>query len=440
MDRVIDYLNIYLGDNDTVILGLSGGPDSMCLLDLLTKVKHHINIIICHVNHGIRPNNKKEEDFVSKYVSDLGLTYYVMHIDSYKNNSFSEEEAREKRYAFFRKIYNKTSAKCLMTAHHGDDLVESIIMRILRGSTLEGYAGIKKLSNWDGMEIVRPLIEVSKKNIYDYLESNNVPYQEDETNGLNSHLRNRIRHNILPLIQSEEKSYISKFLKYQTELLNGEKLIVLYIEKKYEEIVLDNIVNKKKYNNLTLEEQIKLLRMYFKRNYGDKLSLVQDKHIRLVNKFIKGNSSKLDLPGGYVLYNNSLKFYITLNKVIDKYCIKLGDRTILNNGYEIIRVNEANDNSNYEIRLNSKSLQLPLYVKAREPGMKMEVKNLNGSKKVKDILIDKKILGVQKDKVPVVVDSRGEVIWLPGVIKSKYDTHKDGNYDIIFRYVKGIDK
>ena len=440
MQEILNYLNMYLKDSDTVLLGLSGGPDSMCLLDLLTKVKASINIVVCHVNHGVRENNKTDEEFVSDYVKKLGLTYFVMHIDSYKNGIFTEEEARKKRYEFFRSVYNKVNANCLMTAHHGDDLVESVIMRLLRGSTIDGYAGIQRERNWDGMEIVRPLLTVSKDMIHDYLVANNIPFVLDETNDLDDHLRNRIRHNILPELKKEENNYISKFLKYQNELLENSELVNNYIDKLYNKVLNKESVLKKEFNKLSNLEKKYLLRKYFKNVYGEKLELIQDKHLELVIDFVSGNSSKMSLPGGYNLYNNSDRFMISKLINNEEYCIELKERCILNNGYEIRKIDSYEGSSNYEIHLNSKNIKLPLFVRTRCNGMKMQVKNLKGSKKVNDILIDKKILGCEKDVIPIVVDSDGIVLWIPGIIKSKYDVEKNGNYDIIFKYVKGMDE
>ena len=290
------------------------------------------------------------------------------------------------------------------------------------------------------MEIVRPLLTVSKEAIHNYLVKNDVPFVLDETNDLDNHLRNRIRHNILPELKKEEKNYITKFLKYQNELLENSELVNNYIDKLYKKVLNKESVLKKEFNKLSNLEKKYLLRKYFKNVYGEKLELIQDKHLELVIDFVSGNSSKMSLPGGYNLYNNSDRFMISKLINNEEYCIELKERCILNNGYEIAKINNYEGSSNYEIHLNSKDIKLPLYVRTRCNGMKMQVKNLNGSKKVNDILIDKKILECEKDNIPIVVDSNDVVLWIPGVIKSKYDVEKNGNYDIIFKYVKGMDE
>ena len=161
------YLINLLNKNDTVVIALSGGVDSMVLLDLLIKLKEQLNLkIICaHVNHGLRKESNDEKEFVQEYVLNHNLEFEYYKIENYENNKFTEGEARRKRYAFFHKVMLKYHAKYLFTAHHGNDLEETILMRITRGSNLKGYAGIPIISKNQYYQIVRPLLYVNKKEI-----------------------------------------------------------------------------------------------------------------------------------------------------------------------------------------------------------------------------------------------------------------------------------
>ena len=127
--------------NDTVVAGISAGPDSMCLLHLLQTRTN--NIVVCHINHNVRKQSKKEEEYLREYCKNNNLIFESMTIDNYKENNF-ENEARKKRYAFYEKVLNKYHSKYLFLAHHGDDLIETVLMKIIRGSNIEGYSGIKK--------------------------------------------------------------------------------------------------------------------------------------------------------------------------------------------------------------------------------------------------------------------------------------------------------
>ena len=154
-------LNKYnINNNDTIIVGCSAGPDSMALLHYL-KNNTKNNIICCHINHNVREESKIEENFLSNYCKNNNIIFEIMTIDNYTKNNF-ENEAREKRYNFYQEILNKYNSKHLFLAHHGDDQIETILMKITRGSDLEGYAGIKEISKQNNFYIIRPLQNYTK--------------------------------------------------------------------------------------------------------------------------------------------------------------------------------------------------------------------------------------------------------------------------------------
>ena len=148
MKKVIDFLKNNLNNKDAVVVACSGGPDSMCLLDLVTKLKDELNlkIIVAHVNHKLRIESEEEAQMVEKYAKNNGLIFELLEINEYLEKTFTEEDARRRRYEFFYELLKKYNAKKLLTAHHGDDLIETILMRLTRGSNLSGYIGIKEIS------------------------------------------------------------------------------------------------------------------------------------------------------------------------------------------------------------------------------------------------------------------------------------------------------
>ena len=184
MKEPILFLNRILKNADVIVLGISGGPDSMCLLDVLMslKEKYNLKLICAHVNHGLRKESEEEKEFIKNYCEKYNIIFEYMKIEGYKKNKFSEEEGRKKRYDFFNKLLKKYQANYLMTAHHGDDLVESVLMRIVRGSTLNGFIGIPKVIKNTNYQIVRPLLYVDKKDVYKYLKSKNIDYVVDKSN------------------------------------------------------------------------------------------------------------------------------------------------------------------------------------------------------------------------------------------------------------------
>ena len=172
--QVNSFIKENIKKNDVVLIAVSGGPDSMCLLDLMLKYreKTNIKIIVSHVHHNVRKESDDELIFVKDYCEANDVIFESMKITDYSGSNF-ESEARDKRYDFFDKLALKYGAKYVLTAHHGDDLMETILMRLVRGSNLKGYSGFDDKIIYDNYTILRPLISVTKKDILKYNEENN---------------------------------------------------------------------------------------------------------------------------------------------------------------------------------------------------------------------------------------------------------------------------
>ena len=201
--------------NDRIVVGCSAGPDSMALVDSLLKVrdKYNLVLIIAHINHNLRKQSVNEESFLREYCNNNNLIFEGMLIENYGDDNF-HNEARNIRYNFFHSIIKKYDAQYLMTAHHGDDLTETILMRIVRGSNLNGYSGFHKYVHMDSYTIVRPFINYTKKEIEDYDKQNNVLYYIDDSNYKDKYTRNRYRKYVLPFMKEEDKNVHLKFLKF----------------------------------------------------------------------------------------------------------------------------------------------------------------------------------------------------------------------------------
>jgi tRNA(Ile)-lysidine synthase len=183
--------------------------------------------------------------------------------------------------------------------------------------------------------------------------------------------------------------------------------------------------------------QERIINFVMEKTYFDDLMLITDVHTALIINLIK--SSK---PNIYIYLPNNIKVIKAYNDVTfikeednhQDYKIKLTSNVNLSNGKNIEIIEDNDEKSNYICRLNSKELSMPLYVRNKQDGDKMEVKGLGGQKKVKDIFINEKISMSDRDKWPILVDNNGKILWLPGLKKSKYDKSKKESYDIIIRY------
>ena len=425
-------------NKDIIVVGCSTGPDSMALVDMLLKIrdKYDLSLIVAHINHNVRKESKEEEKFLNKYCNLNNITFESMIIEDYGDDNF-HNEARTIRYAFFENIVHKYNANYLMTAHHGDDLVETILMRIVRGSNISGYSGFKKIVKMDDYTIVRPLINYTKKELEDYDKLNKVKYYVDSSNMKDKYTRNRYRKYILPFLKEEDKDVHLKFIKFSNLLSDANKFIDKERDKAIKRVMEEDkiIIDKFLLEDNYLQREI----LYYLLNsfYQDDLILINDKHIDLILKLINSKKANnvIDLPNEVIArkdYN-----YFSLEKEINdisSYEIEFDKYVELPNKHHIEKIKSTIDNSNNICRLNSKELSLPLIVRTRKVGDKIRVKGLNGSKKVKDIFIDKKIPLNDRDLWPIVVDSTGRIVWIPGVKKSIFDKKKSESYDIILKY------
>lgn len=440
MDKVIDFLvnEVKLKDGDTIVLGNSGGPDSMCLLTILLRLreKYHLNIVSAHVNHNVRSESAAEKEFLMNYCKDNNVGFEAMTIERYGDDNF-HNQARKIRYNFFNDVVKKYDANYLMTAHHGDDLVETILMRMVRGSTLKGYSGFEKILDNGTFKTVRPLVFITKDEALKFDEENNIPYVIDKSNFKGKYTRNRYRMNILPFLKEEDPRVHEKFLKFSETLNEYDSFINNEIKRTIGRVYKNNKIDVSKYRELDPLIQKKIIYVILEEIYKEDLMVINDRHVKLIMDLLnsKRANSKICLPHNVqviksydeVLFTKEVKETISYEMELIKYAI-------LPNGHKIEVVDDEESNNNDVCRIDSSEVSFPLYVRTRKLGDKMFLKKIDGYKKVKDIFIDCKIPTKDRDKWPIVVDSKDKIIWIPGVKKSKFTKLKNERYDIILKY------
>ena len=233
---------------DILVLGVSGGPDSITMLDILLKIKQakqiSFDFVVAHVNHMIREEAKEDEEYVKNYCIKNDIQFYTKSIDVQKianTNKISTEEAgRDVRYAFFNEVLEKMHGTKIAIAHNKNDKVETIIMNALRGCGLPGLKGIEPVRE----QYIRPLIECERKEIEDYCEENHIEPRMDKTNFENIYTRNKIRNIVIPYIQQEFNPNIIETMDRLSNLVTEqESYIQKQVEKVYEDIVLEEKIN-----------------------------------------------------------------------------------------------------------------------------------------------------------------------------------------------------
>ena len=418
-----------------VVVGVSAGPDSMCLLNLLEKKTN--KIIVCHINHNIREQSIIEEEYLKTYCQEHNLIFESMTIKEYKENNF-ENEARKIRYKYYEEILNKYNSNKLFLAHHGDDLIETILMKIERVSNIEGYAGIKRISKLKNYDIIRPLLPYTKEDIITYNKSHNITYYIDSSNTNIDYTRNWYRHKVLPILKEKDKNIHLKFLKYSETLQEYNEYIDREINKKLSTIYQNNIINIDVLNKEDYFLKKNILYYIMNDVYNNESNIITEKHIQNILTMINSNKPNLsiNMPQNKILVKEYNKLYIKKNiKEEKKYKIIFEDTTKIDS-LEIKKVSEEESDGNNICRLNSKNIKLPLYIRNRKDGDYIILKNSNYRKKVKEIFIENKLPISKRNNYPLLVDSDDKVLWIPNMKKSNLCYKKDENYDIIIKCIE----
>lgn len=406
----------------------------MALLHYLIN-NYKDKIIVAHINHNVRKQSNTEELFLSNYCKDNNITFECMKITEYKENNF-ENEARKKRYKFYKEILTKYNSSYLFLAHHADDLMETIIMKIIRGSNINGYAGIKKISYQDNYYIVRPFLDYTKQDILEYIKKYNITYYDDYTNNDITYTRNRIRHNIIPLLKKEDINIHKKFIKYSNTLNEYNDYINYEIENIIKDIYINNTLYLDKFNIMHPFIKKNILYHILNNIYNNKENIVKDIHIKNILNLINNPKPNITINMPNNIYvTKEYNILIFSNKYnIENYNIKFDKKASINN-FTIEQIENTSLNGNDICRLNSNEIRLPLYIRNKKDGDYIELLGLNKKKKIKEIFIECKIPIRQRNNYPVLVDSKNNILWLPNLKKSKFNKKINEKYDIILKYI-----
>ena len=208
-------------NGDSIVIGVSGGPDSICLLHVLNNLKKEMNfsIYVAHINHMIRKEADEETEYVKDFCKKIGVECFIKKMDvvsiAKEAKQGTEETGRKIRYEFFEEICKKTNSNKIATAHNNNDKVETIIMNVLRGSGSNGLKGIEPIR--DG-KFIRPLIEIEREEIENYCLKNNLNPRIDKSNNENIYTRNKIRNAVIPYIKKEFNPNIIKTINRLSEV------------------------------------------------------------------------------------------------------------------------------------------------------------------------------------------------------------------------------
>lgn len=414
---------------DTVLIGLSGGPDSVFLFHNLRELKEILsfNLYASHINHMYRGNDaQNDEDFVRELCSKYGIKLFVKrkHAGEYARElKVTEEEAgRMIRYSFFSENLNELGEGKLVVAHNLNDQAETVLQRILRGSGIDGLSAMSlKRGN-----LIRPMLNVPKSEVLNYLHENNYEYCIDETNLHDIYGRNKIRLNLIPYLEKNFNPNIQNLLYRMSETMERDKKIIeKYIELKFNDSLLEKsnkriVFDIKKLRVMDYGESGRIVRRAIQELKGNTVN-VEMKHIDYAIDFIKtGNTGKkINLSEGFTIeisYDNfiinknvvnipNFQYNIVLNNPL--YISEVG-KTILLTVMDVSEFDRGDKNS---MSLDYDLVKGKLVLRNRRPGDSMIPCGMTGSKKIKDILIDLKIPTEERDSKLIIADD-DNILWL----------------------------
>lgn len=448
IERVLDTIKEYnmISQNDKIIVAVSGGPDSICLLHILYKLKEIFNITLyaAHLNHCLRGDEAdKDEEYVKEFCNKLGIECFTKKIDinklSKERGISSESAGREARYEFFDELLKKLEAQKIALAHNANDQAETVLMRIMRGTGMEGLVGIKPVRS---NIFIRPLINIKRENIEKYCKENNLNPRIDKTNLESIYTRNKIRLELIPYLQKNfnkdiinvlnrladtiiiDNDYLDKISKekYNTYCENKAGKVIIYKGAFSEEKAILNRIIRKAINNL-------------KGNLYD----IEKIHIKNLIELQKCNTGKkINLPNGIIAFNNYGDIDLTLGEKFrnkpdnDEYILYIDRENIIESFNLKVSLRLINKDEKINFKENSfvkyfdfDSAPKNIYLRTRRNGDKFTPLGMKGSKKLKDLFIDLKVPKGERDTIPIIVFD-DEIVWIVGYrISEKYKINKN---------------
>ena len=433
-------INTLWNKEDKIAIALSGGVDSIVLFHLLvTEYKDsYKELVVFHINHGLREESYEEAGFVEKFVKDFDVKFYKeeLNMSDLERASHTSEEmlARELRYQAFNKMAKLEGVTKLLTAHHKNDQVENILMRLLTGRSIDHSLAICEEIEMAGLNIYRPLLNSLKAELEEYAKEKNLHYYVDATNFDTDYTRNNIRHNIVPLlndINSGSFDNLINFANYYQNINNNLKKAILSNKDNYIFSRDKDKISLVKDKFLELNEE----EMYFllKDLITDELGVfdIKQKAIFDVVSSLKKNSGNksYDLKNNLKIISQYETLYI---HKIEKKCYNdkieiIIDKICGNSVYEFYQNKFiiSTDAKDSEIGFNKS--ELPLLITTKKEGDRVRRGEIN--KKLSRIFIDEKIPKELRDTLPVIRNNKGEVLGVLG-IGTKVNKNKIYDYYI----------
>jgi len=438
--------NSMIEKGDRIVLGVSGGADSVCLLYMLSEIcsKQQIPLIVVHINHGIRGEEaKQDERFVAELCRKLKLEYYIFSanvVQIAKTENLSEEEAgRKVRYDAFFQVCKDYKCNKIAIAHNKNDVAETVLFHLFRGTGIRGLSGIQPISTRKlesgEISIIRPLLCLERKEIEEYLKERNISYQIDITNLTDAYSRNKIRNQILSYATKEiNQNAIAHITQMASQLKEIENFINQQVNERYPLIIDDAgdgkiAIDINAFNNEDIVIQKGIIRKIIEKLAGG-LKDLESVHVEQVLSLgSKQVGKQMDLPYGIVAVREYERILFFQRQV----CVKVAEKSeikpmviekpgkyYLPTLHKFLEVSIINHEKTEPIPKSScmkwfdyDKIENALVVRNRKEGDYIQIHANGGRKKLKDYFIDQKIPRMERDKQLLVADG-SHIMWILG--------------------------
>ncbi|MFW6030713.1 MAG: tRNA lysidine(34) synthetase TilS [Halanaerobiales bacterium] len=420
---------------EAIVLGVSGGPDSMVMLDLFSQIKDEfkLELLIFHLNHMFREEAKKEAIYVKNIADKYGFNSIIEEFDVpyyIKKMGFSPEEgARKARFNIIRDICQKLSIKKVALAHNKDDQVETVFLNLIRGTALKGLTGINaRVDNGDYV-LIHPLLFLSRREIEDYCQKHKLKPVRDPSNQETDYTRNKLRNHLLPYIEKEINPAVKDVVyRMSSNLKEEEEFLQNLAAKKFNEILLKNnkkelVLSLEQLQNENLVIRKRICKKALESLQGHVVDLYST-HYQIMEEFIANadTGKSIDLKDDIRLKTSYQDLIFENGKQISnkEFYIPLSIPGELKTDDFIVSTEIIDKSADWRKFARQDSLclcdyqkiELPLAVRNRRDGDYFFPFNMNGSKKIKDFFIDEKVPLDKRDKIPLIVDAKDRIVWV----------------------------
>jgi tRNA(Ile)-lysidine synthase len=432
-----------LDSEDSIVVAVSGGPDSVALLHILFLLAEskRWRLIVAHVNHQFRGEESDlEAEFVEKYAKQLGLPFELgvfdvpRYIEETRING--QAGARKLRYDFLMQVADRYQAQHIALAHQADDQAETLLMRLVRGTGTLGLTGIPIRRVIKNVELIRPLLRIYKSEVLQHCKEYNLSYCLDSSNAQSKYVRNHIRHELIPILKHYNPQLPEALNRLADVMEQEDNYLKQEVDAAYQKLVVEapNGIQLPRSGFALMHPAlqrrfIKLILSYLAPNASSFDFLTTEK-VRFAIMQDTPTTLMLNLGANIIFTREYEQMYFQTNPVMSggfHYSIESEEGLLeLPDGMRLnYYVSDSCERKYPELSRTNESacfdldvLKFPLYVRNRQDGDRMEIRGLNGSKKVKDIFIDAKLPPRQRNQVPMIVDASERILWIPGFRRS----------------------